>query len=168
MSSVLPTRPPAEVTVTPMAGGADAAAFKQLNEEWIARLFTLEPADRRILDNPQAEIVDQGGQVLIARSDGAIVGCVALVAACGGVFELSKMTVAPASRGLGIGRVIILAAIDYARTLGATSLFLGSSTKLANAVRLYEAMGFTHVPLDQLGPLPYRRADVFMRYVLAD
>ncbi len=125
----------------------------------------VEPADRLILDNPQGEIIDRGGQVLIARA-GEIVGCVALVAAGGGVFELSKMTVAPSYRGLGIGRAIIVAAIDYAQTLGATSLFLGSSTKLATAVRLYESVGFSHVPLDQLGPLPYQRADVFMRYVL--
>jgi len=163
-----PSPPPASprLTVTPMTGAADAAAFKQLNEEWITRIFALEPADRLLLDDPQTEIVDRGGQVLIARDGEEIVGCVALNPAPGGVYELSKMSVVPARRGQGVGRVIILAAIEYARSLGATALFLGSSTKLANAVRLYESVGFSHVPLDQLGPLPYRRADVFMRYDL--
>jgi N-acetylglutamate synthase-like GNAT family acetyltransferase len=97
---------------------------------------------------------------------GVVIGCVALVAAGHGVFELSKMTVAPSFRGNGIGRAIVLAAIAQARKLGASTLFLGSSTKLANAVSLYESVGFRHVPLEELGPPPYRRADVFMKYEL--
>ncbi|MET3805960.1 N-acetylglutamate synthase-like GNAT family acetyltransferase [Nakamurella sp. UYEF19] len=156
----------ATITVGPMAGPADAEAFRELNEEWITTLFTLEPADRVLLQDPEGEIVAKGGQVLIARSAGDVVGCVALVPAGGGLYELSKMAVSPTVRGQGIGRVIILAAIDHARGLGATSLFLGSSTRLPNAVHLYESVGFVHVAPDSLGPLPYQRADVFMAYSL--
>jgi N-acetylglutamate synthase-like GNAT family acetyltransferase len=165
-----PSQPPlgetARLVISPLSNSSDARAFRELNEEWISKLFSLEDADRLILGDPQVEIIDKGGQVLLARTDGVVVGCVALVAAGDGVFELSKMTVTPPLRGTGLGRAIVLAAIGKARELGATTLFLGSSTKLANAVRLYESVGFRHVPLDELGPLPYRRADVFMRYEL--
>ncbi|MBF6171764.1 GNAT family N-acetyltransferase [Nocardia blacklockiae] len=149
-----------------MSGPADARAFKELNEAWIVELFSLEPADSVKLDDPENEIVAKGGQVLIARDGAEIVGCVALVAEGPGVFELSKMAVARERRGRGLGRLILQAAIDHARRSGATSLFLGSSTKLADAVHLYESVGFVHVPSDRIGPMPYERADVFMRYDL--
>ena len=150
------------LTITSMQTLEEALAFKTLNEEWIARIFTIEEADRVILDNPVENIMNRGGDVLIARNGDSIVGCVALVPTGAGVFELSKMSVTPELRGRGYGRKIIYAAINHARGLGATSLFLGSSTKLPNAVHLYESVGFKHVPVDQIGPMPYVRADVFM------
>jgi putative acetyltransferase len=154
------------IVVEPMSSPADARAFKELNEEWIVELFSLEPADSVKLDNPEREIVAKGGQVLIARDGDDIVGCVALVPEGDGVFELSKMAVARDRRGRGLGRIILQEAIGYARRQSATALFLGSSTKLADAVHLYESIGFVHVPSDQIGPMPYERADVFMRYEL--
>jgi len=150
------------LTITSMQSLEEAQAFKTLNEEWIARIFTIEEADRAILDNPVENIMNRGGDVLIARDGDSIVGCVALVPTGAGVFELSKMSVTPELRGRGYGRYIIHAAIDRARGFGATSLFLGSSTKLPNAVHLYESVGFKHVPVEQIGPMPYVRADVFM------
>ncbi|WP_240639023.1 GNAT family N-acetyltransferase, partial [Micromonospora ureilytica] len=90
----------------------------------------------------------------------------ALVRSSDDVFELSKMTVLPAVRGRGIGRQLIEAAIARARELGATTLFLGSNTRLANAVHLYEAAGFQHVSSDQIPLPPYARADVFMKMAL--
>jgi len=118
------------LVITALDGLQDAQAFKELNEEWIAGLFTLEDEDRRILNDPQAEIIDRGGSVLLARLQNRIVGCAALVPGRAGVFELGKMSVAPALRNQGIGRKIVLAAIDEARRIGATCIFLGSSTPL--------------------------------------
>ena len=77
------------------------------------------------------------------------------------------MAVAPELRGQGIGRTLLLHAIVEARSLGARSLFLGSSTKLVGAVKLYESVGFRHVPPEHLPPLPYTRADVFMEMPLS-
>lgn len=156
----------ATLTITSLKTPDEAHAFKALNEEWITRVFTIEEADLVILDNPVENIINRGGDVLIARAGGSIVGCVALVPGKAGVFELSKMSVTPESRGQGYGRRIIHAAIDRARELGATSLFLGSSTKLPNAVHLYESVGFKHVSVEQIGPMPYVRADVFMELEL--
>lgn len=153
------------IVVAPMASTEDARAFKDLNLEWIEAFFSIEPADLVTLDNPQA-IVDGGGEVLIARLDGVAVGCVALVQEHPGVFELSKMAVSPHTRGRGIGRIVLAAALERVRALGAQELFLASNARLASAVYLYEAMGFVHVPPSELPPSPYDRADVFMRYPL--
>ncbi|MEU8082428.1 GNAT family N-acetyltransferase [Micromonospora sp. NPDC049101] len=157
---------PSTLTITSMTTAAEAEAFRTLNEEWIAHFFTIEESDRKTLNDPFAAIVDPGGDVLIVRDGGEIIGCVALVRSSDDVFELSKMTVVPTVRGRGIGRQLIEAAIARARELGATTLFLGSNTRLANAVHLYEATGFQHVSPDQIPLPPYARADVFMKMAL--
>jgi putative acetyltransferase len=151
------------VTVTSIATREDAAAFSRLNEEWIASLFSLEQKDRDTLADPFGHYVAPGGDVLLARDgENRVVGCVALEPAGDGVFELSKMAVAPPERGRGIGRRLLVAAIARARALGASSLFLGSNRRLTAAVGLYESAGFRHVPREAIGLLPYSRADVFM------
>ncbi|WP_328653317.1 GNAT family N-acetyltransferase [Micromonospora sp. NBC_00330] len=161
-----PPMNPSTLTITSITTAEEAQAFRTLNEEWISHFFAIEESDRKTLGDPFAAIVDPGGDVLIVRDDGKIVGCVALVRSSDDVFELSKMAVTPTVRGKGIGRQLIQAAIDRARRLGATTLFLGSSTKLPNAVRLYESAGFTHVSPEQIPLPPYARANVFMRMAL--
>jgi len=84
----------------------------------------------------------------------------------GGVYELSKMAVSAELRGLGIGRRLLQHAITQAKRIGATSLFLGSNAKLASAVHLYESVGFRHVPPENIPPMPYTRANVFMELPL--
>jgi putative acetyltransferase len=155
-----------DVTIRLLQGAGDAAAFRALNEEWIERHFALEERDRRQLADPIGSYVEPGGAVLIAVVDGQAIGCVALAARAGGAYELSKMAVSPQARGRGVGRLLLAAAIDHARALGARSVFLGSSKKLPNAVHLYEAFGFEHVPREGLD-LPSQRADVFMALELS-
>jgi putative acetyltransferase len=155
------------ITITSMRTGADARAFSRLNEEWIKAFFTLEAKDRETLADPFGRYVGPGGDVLLARDgEDRVIGCVALEPTGEGVFELSKMAVSPAERGRGTGRLLLEAAIDRARELGASSLFLGSNRRLTAAVRLYESAGFRHVPRDRVGPLPYARANVFMELSL--
>lgn len=151
-----------DLRIRPLASDADAESFRALNEEWIAGLFTLEDEDRRQLADPVAAYIEPGGQVFVAEAEGRVVGCVALAPDGTGAYELSKMAVAPELRGRGAGRQVLRAAIDHARSLGASSLFLGSSTKLESAVHLYEQEGFRHVAPESLH-MPYERADVFMQ-----
>ncbi|WP_210493236.1 GNAT family N-acetyltransferase [Patulibacter sp. SYSU D01012] len=153
------------VTIRPLDGPRDAAAFRTLNEEWIVRHFALEDEDRRQLGDPVGAYVAPGGQVLMAHHDGRAVGCVAVVPVGAGAWEVSKMAVAPEHRGHGTGRRLLQAAIAWARERGATSLVLGSSTDLEPAVRLYESVGFAHVPPETLH-MPYARATVWMRLAL--
>jgi N-acetylglutamate synthase-like GNAT family acetyltransferase len=156
-----------EVKIREMRNRDDAEAFRDLNEEWITRYFTLEPKDREILEDPENAIVRKGGRVFLVH-DGACaaVGCVALIPVGGGVYELSKMAVAPETRGRGIGRKLLAYAIAQARQMGAVSLFLGSNSRLENAVHLYESAGFRHVPPENLPATEYTRANVFMEMEL--
>ncbi len=159
-------RSKADVEIRPLKIGEDGTAFRTLNEEWISRYFVLEPKDRETLGDPENTILHKGGQVYQAWLDGIAVGCVALIPMGNGVYELSKMAVSPELRGGGIGRRLIEHAITDAKTLGATSLFLGSNSVLKNAVHLYESIGFRHVPKETLPDMHYARADVFMEMPL--
>jgi putative acetyltransferase len=150
-----------DLMIRPLRDDSDAAVFRELNEEWIAQYFAIEEQDRRQLDDPVAAYIETGGEILIAELDGRAVGCVALMPDGTGAYELSKMAIAPGLRGRGAGRRLLSGVIDRARELGASSLFLGSSRKLANAVHLYESLGFRHVAPETLH-MPYARADVFM------
>lgn len=154
------------IEIRPLSIGDDASAFRILNEDWITRYFVLEEKDVETLSDPENTILRKGGHILMVYADDEPVGCVALVPMAGGVFELSKMAVSPRFRGRGFGRRLLEHAIEKAKAIGATSLFLGSSTKLHDAVHLYESVGFRHVPPETLPPNPYTRADVFMRLEL--
>jgi len=154
-----------EIEIRPLEKGEDATAFRTLNEEWITRYFTLEKMDRETLGNPE-KILEKGGYIFMVYAGDQAVGCVALIPIGNGVYELSKMAVSPELRGLGVGRRLLQYAIVQAKQIGARSLFLGSNAKLANAVHLYESVGFRHVAPENIPPMPYTRANVFMELPL--
>jgi len=135
--------------------------FHRLNVEWLQRYFHVEEIDERVLSNPETEILAGGGAIWFARAGGGIVGTCALMQVDPGVFELTKMAVDPAARGLGIGRKLIERAIAEFQLLGARELFLETNTKLAPAIRLYESVGFEHQPSVRPGT-HYSRANVYM------
>ena len=143
----------------------DEKPFKELSEAWISRDFALEPSDREVLNDPHGKILATGGEICLADQDGVVVGCCALIAIGPGEFELAKMTVSQSARGHGIGRRLLAFAIDHARTLGARRLYLESNTRAAEAIHLYEEVGFRHMPAPE-HPSKYARADVFMEMFL--
>lgn len=138
---------------------ADAAAFRRLNQQWIEKLFKLEAPDLAVLDHPEENILEPGGAILIAESGHQVIGTCALLWESEGVYEVAKMAVDEPWRGSGIGRKILQFTVVEARRLGAHKLRLETSSKLPNAIHLYESVGFHHVPAH---PTPYARADVFM------
>ncbi|MBF6025003.1 GNAT family N-acetyltransferase [Lysobacter niastensis] len=136
--------------------------FARLNLEWLERWFIVEPIDREVLGDPESHILSGGGHVLFAiDGQGRAVGTVALKHEGDGVFELTKMAVDPAVRGAGIGRLLMLGALQAFRARNGRELFLESSSKLGPALALYESVGFRHHPAPRPGS-HYARADVYM------
>jgi len=137
-----------------------APAFRQLNLDWIERLFRVEAPDLKVLDDPESSIVATGGMILFALDGGTPVGTVAMIAAGEGRFELAKMAVAGSHRQRGIGERLGAAGIAWAAKAGAKTIFLETNSSLANAIRLYERLGFRHAADPH--PSDYARADVYM------
>ncbi|TWI62650.1 DNA-binding MarR family transcriptional regulator [Pseudoduganella lurida] len=119
--------------------------FHDINVAWLSEMFSMEPTDRVVLENPRASIVDQGGVVLFVEARGlGIVGTCALQKTSEGGFELTKMGVRASARGLKAGEFLLAAIIDRAMALQADPLYLLSNTKCAPAIHLYEKLGFRH------------------------
>jgi DNA-binding MarR family transcriptional regulator/GNAT superfamily N-acetyltransferase len=81
-------------------------------------------------------------QAFIAEAGGEIVGSVFLVRASAKLARLRLLYVEPHSRGLGIGRTLVNACIQAARTRGYQVLTLWTQDALAAARRIYKAAGF--------------------------
>jgi GNAT superfamily N-acetyltransferase len=145
----------------------DETAFRTLNEEWIVRYFALEPKDQLSLEDPHRFILAPGGKIFIAEEDTHPIGCCALLARAPGEFEVAKMAVTESAQGKGIGRQLLVKTIDAARAAGAHRLYIETNRKLEPAVRLYESLGFRHLPPERIVPSPYARADVYLELNLA-
>lgn len=74
-------------------------------------------------------------------------------------YELAKLAVDTTILRKGIGRRLCEAVISKARSLGATTLFLESNTRLKPAIALYRKLGFKELP--EFHPA-YARGDIQM------
>jgi GNAT superfamily N-acetyltransferase len=68
---------------------------------------------------------------------------------------LAELYVLPARRGRGLGRALMLAAIEVARDAGADRMELGTSEDDVAARALYESLGFSNREGRPDGPLSY-------------
>ena len=143
-----------------------AGAFHDINAEWIEAMYRMEEADREVLCNPRARIVDGGGTILFVEApDLGLIGTCALRKTGEGQFELTKMGVRESARGRKAGEFLLAAIIERAQAMGAEKLYLLSNAKSAAAIHLYEKLGFVHdegVMRDYGGR--YQRCDVAMLY----
>ena len=137
-----------------------AGDFRRLNLDWIERLFAVEEPDRKVLDDPEQAIIEKGGMIFFALDGAAVVGTVALIRFSDVRFELAKMAVAASHQRRGIGELLGRACTDWATGKGARTVFLETNSRLANAIRLYERLGFRHAVDPH--PSDYARADVYM------
>lgn len=140
--------------------GGLAGEFRRLNLDWIERLFKVEAADLKVLDDPEAAIIDTGGMIFFALEGEAVVGTVAMVRVTPDRCELAKMAVTPTHQGRGIGELLGRACRDWAGENRVASVFLETNSALHGAIRLYERLGFRHAPWPH--PSDYARGDVYM------
>jgi putative acetyltransferase len=137
-----------------------ASAFAELNRAWIESLFVLEEADWKVLRNPEESIMQPGGQIFFAMDGARAVGTAAAIRVAPETFELGKMAVSPSHQGQGLGERLGRAVIDYARSEGAAKVYLETNSRLANAIRLYQRLGFRKADFPVQSD--YARADVYM------
>lgn len=138
-----------------------AGDFRRLNLDWIRELFSVEEADRRVLDDPESAIVGKGGAIFFALDEASseVIGTAAMIRIDGVRCELAKMAVAPAHRRHGVGELLGRACLEWARNNGIHKVVLETNRQLDGAIRLYERLGFRHAPAHASD---YARADVFM------
>jgi DNA-binding MarR family transcriptional regulator/ribosomal protein S18 acetylase RimI-like enzyme len=104
------------------------------------------PADAQELTRP-------AGILLIARLGDRPVGCGALKLHADAPAELKRMWIAPAARGLGLGRRLLGELERFAREEGAAIIRLETNQALREAISLYRRSGYVEV--DAFNDEPY-------------
>jgi ribosomal protein S18 acetylase RimI-like enzyme len=94
-----------------------------------------------------------GGTLLVGRMDGRVMGCVALRRQDAETGEIKRLYVRPAARGRRLGPRLVDGVIAQARGLGFKRLCLDTLPEMAEAQRLYEALGFRDVPAYTFNPV---------------
>lgn len=110
----------------------------------INRYFDAVSFERELAALP-GDYAPPHGALLIAYHRGRPAGCVALRNIGLGICEMKRMFVADAYRGLHIGRALADRIMAQAREIGYRAMRLDTSKRQAEAIRLYERLGFSRI-----------------------
>ncbi|AUX76080.1 GNAT family N-acetyltransferase [Sinorhizobium fredii] len=114
----------------------------ELSDAYAASLYPAESnhlVDVSILEKPSVSF-------LVARSNGTIVGCCALVDAGDGTAEIKRMFVDPEARGLKVGKRLLAALEAKAEKLGLSTIRLETGIYQPEAIGLYRSFGYVERP----------------------
>lgn len=146
----------------------DKDAIIELNLDWIEEYFTIEETDREQLERLEDTILGRGGRIVVAELEGRVVSTGALQPPPHDPkdgrtwLEIIKLATKREHRGKGIGSGVLKKLIAEAKSLGADAIWLETNSALNSAIRLYEFVGFQHLPVDEFWPTPYERCNVQM------
>lgn len=114
----------------------------ELSDAYAASLYPAESnhmVDLSSLEQPAVSF-------FVARRDGDVVGCCALVEAGDGTAEIKRMFVDPEARGLRVGKLLLEALEMRAGELGCSTIRLETGIHQPEAIGLYKAAGYLERP----------------------
>lgn len=126
--------------------------------EHLDELLPLVCAYRRFYEQPPdadrerrfvaCHLRDRTSTIFLARAQTRAVGFVQLFSTfstvwLGPALILEDLFVAPEARGAGVATELLIRAVDYARDIGATGMFLETAMNNAAAQSVYERAGWT-------------------------
>ena len=126
--------------IVPFAGHHQADVRALVLAGLAERWGELDPGLNRDLDDIAASYAN--GRVLVATSGGALVATGAIVPRGDGTAEIVRMSVVPARRGDGIGRELVEALLDVARSWDVGTVICETSSSWTDAVEFYCRCGF--------------------------
>lgn len=85
---------------------------------------------------------DAGGAFWVATRGDRLLGTVGVCPVAPATFELRKMYLSPAARGLGLGGRLLDVAVTWTRAAGGRELVLDTVEEMVRAIAFYEAHGF--------------------------
>lgn len=91
------------------------------------------------------EFSEPSGVLLVAFLRGRSVGCAGLTTHGPRPAEIKRLWTAPGVRGLGLGRRLLTAVEDQARSRGVMALRLDTNLSLTEAIRLYRTSGYQEI-----------------------
>ena len=120
----------------------------------IRRLLSEEqlPMSLLLLADPSKDVVESyihRGHCFVAESNGEIVGVYVLIDTRPLTVELVNVAVAEARQGKGVGKRLVLHAIETANSMGYKTLELGTGNSSVDQLALYQKCGFRLVGVDR-------------------
>ena len=141
-----------------LADADDAAAIGRLLYDF-NREFDEPTPEPAALAERLRQLIEAGDTLVLLAGDGpdglAVLRLRAAIWSAGLECYLAELYVAPPSRGQGLGRALMEAALSQARRRGADSMDIGVDEPDLAARRLYESLGFTNRAGGAGGPLMY-------------
>jgi len=128
---------------------------KALFTEYTEMLIEGDPAFREYLSiqnyDREVEHLEEKygppqGRLYLALWDGALAGCIGMKRIDDDRAEMKRLYVRPEYRGRGIGETLVKKLIAEAGEMGYRRMLLDTLPVLAEAMRLYERLGFRQSP----------------------
>jgi len=108
---------------------------------------------RQALDEADAAFNEPSGRFVVARLDGEVVGCGALLWVDHETAEIKRMWVDPQQRGIGLGRRLLGHLEGEASRAGRSRVVLDTNETLTEAIAMYKATGY--VAIERYNDNPY-------------
>ncbi|MCC6346295.1 MAG: GNAT family N-acetyltransferase [Nitrospirales bacterium] len=135
------------VTIVPAEEGELLAQVKELFREYAAALGC-----NPCFKNLELEIAalpggygPPEGSLLVARHESRVAGCVALKKLDRDACEMKRLYVRPEFRGKGIGKALVLSAVEDARRMSYHRIRLNTLPSMKEAIPLYHSLGFQDI-----------------------
>ncbi|GLX48495.1 N-acetyltransferase [Streptomyces hygroscopicus subsp. hygroscopicus] len=136
-----------EAPDSPVAAALWRAYYTEVSDRWylLHEGHRTEPAEleREIAATTGAELTPPTGRLLVGRYGGEAAGSAGVRLLDRGTAELTRVYVAEGMRGTGGAALLVAAAEEAARALGARRLVLDTRGDLVEARALYARLGYT-------------------------
>ena len=132
--------------------------FRPQDQETVKRLILqglgehfgrINPALNPDLNDIDRNYIQAGHCFVVAKVAGEIVGTAALVSEGSGVGRIVRVTVAPAQRRAGLGRMLVEHLLETAVERGVKQVLVETNLDWYDAIRLYERCGFREYGRDE-------------------
>jgi GNAT superfamily N-acetyltransferase len=145
--------------VRPASFPADLPEVRALFREYADSLgvdLSFQDFDRELASLP-GDYASPRGSLLLADHGGVVAGCIALRPLGPDVCEMKRLFVRPAFRGARLGRALAEAVLSEARRIGYSRMRLDTLPSMAEAIVLYQRLGFTDIAPYRHNPVPGAR-----------
>lgn len=131
---------------SPVAEALWRAYYTEVSDRWYllheGRRTGQDELEREIAARSGSELTPPTGQLIVARYDGEPAGCAGVRLLDATTAELTRVFVHEEMRGRGGAPLLVRAAEDAARTLGARQIVLDTRSDLVEARALYARLGY--------------------------
>ncbi|WP_437020918.1 GNAT family N-acetyltransferase [Streptomyces sp. enrichment culture] len=135
---------------SPVAAALWRAYYTEVSDRWYllheGRRTDPDELEREIAAQPGADLAPPGGRLLVARYGGEPAGSAGVRLVDGTTAELKRVFLREPMRGRGGAALLVGAAEEAARALGAARMILDTRSDLVEARGLYARLGYRETP----------------------